>query len=170
MKTRRITYAYLLILLAGSVVPMGRDSSVLSDNYVLHIRWDYLLHALAYIPLPVLLGMSLGKGTLKFDLQAGSVKSVLKPESREPDRQAGSRQSESRQPESRQSHQKPLDRTLFWFLLVLFSLLITALLEGFQLFIPYRFFNINDMLANGVGTAIGFMLIPIFRDKKLVIL
>ncbi len=108
-----ITYSYLLILLLGTVVPLHSVSAPLNDNYTLHIRWDYLLHALVYMPLPVLLGMYLSKGS--------------------------------------------------WIRIVLFTLPVAILLEVLQMVIPYRFFNINDLMANFVGAIIGFMLIPVFR-------
>ena len=110
-----ITYNYLLILLLGSVLPLNPVSSSMNDNYTLHIRWDYLLHALVYMPLPVLLGMYLKKGS--------------------------------------------------WIRIVLFTLPVTVLLEVLQLAIPYRTFNINDLMANIVGATIGFMLIPVFRKS-----
>ena len=60
LNIKNITYIYLLILLLGTVLPLNSvSSSTLNYNYTLHIRWDYLLHALVYIPLPVLLGLSL---------------------------------------------------------------------------------------------------------------
>ncbi len=113
MKIKFITYSYLLILLLGTVIPLNPVSSTLNDNYTLHIRWDYLLHALVYIPLPVLLGLYLKKGS--------------------------------------------------WIRIVMLTLPVTVLLEVLQMVIPYRFFNINDLLANCVGAIIGFMLIPVFR-------
>ena len=113
LKIKFITYGYLLILLLGTVLPLNSVSSALNDNYTLHIRWDYLLHALAYIPLPVLLGLCLKKGS--------------------------------------------------WIWIVLMTLPVTVLLEVLQMGIPYRFFNVNDLVANGVGAIIGFIMIPIIR-------
>ncbi len=108
LNIKHITYIYLLILLLGAVLPLNSGSSSLNDHYTLHIRWDYLLHALVYIPLPVLMGLSLKKGS--------------------------------------------------WILIILFGLLFAVMFESLQLVIPYRAFNINDLIANGVGVIIG--LIP----------
>jgi len=58
----------------------------------------------------------------------------------------------------------------FWVRIALFSLFITALFELLQMFIPYRAFNINDMVANGVGATLGFLLILIFGGKLVGIL
>ena len=49
---------YLLLLLVGALIPLGMGSEPLSNNYTFHIRADYLLHALFYIPLPLILLLS----------------------------------------------------------------------------------------------------------------
>lgn len=49
---------YLLLLLVGALIPLGRGSELLGNNYTFDIRADYLLHALVYIPLPLLLRLS----------------------------------------------------------------------------------------------------------------
>ncbi len=50
------------------------------------------------------------------------------------------------------------NRTGIWVRIILFGLLIIMFCEAVQMLIPYRVFNINDMVANGVGALIG--LIP----------
>ena len=106
-------------------MPFNFASTTLSHNYTLEIRWDYLLHALAYAPLSVMLGLFLKKRSL-----------VQK--------------------------QQEINKIRFWILVIVLSMLITALFELVQLIIPYRNFNINDILANGVGTVLGLMVILIF--------
>ena len=125
LKINYIFYTYLIFLLLGTLLPLNSGSS-LNDHYTLNIRWDYLSHAIVYIPLPVLLGLRLKKG-------------------------------------SPVQIQPQIIRTRFWFFVAFFSLLFAALLESLQLVIPYRAFNINDLIANGVGAIIGLMLILIFR-------
>ncbi len=49
MKKLLFTYITILILLA--VLPINGTNSILNNNYLLNIRWDYLVHALVYIPL-----------------------------------------------------------------------------------------------------------------------
>ena len=61
LQIRTITYLYLLFLFLGAVLPLTLVSSTLSNNYTFEIRWDYLLHALVYMPLPVVLGLFLKK-------------------------------------------------------------------------------------------------------------
>ncbi len=56
--SNRVAGLYLVMLLVGALVPLGMGSEFLGNNYTLHIRADYLLHALLYIPLPLLLILS----------------------------------------------------------------------------------------------------------------
>ncbi len=56
--SNQVAGLYLLMLLVGALVPLGMGSELLGNNYTLHIRADYLLHSLLYIPLPLLLILS----------------------------------------------------------------------------------------------------------------
>jgi len=112
LRDRRALYIYLFILLVGSVIPVNSVSTVLGDNYTLHIRWDYLLHALVYMPLPVLMALNYKRGAL-------------------------------------------------------ISFGFAALFELLQMIIPYRAFNINDLVANGVGVVLGLVVLVIFRKGIL---
>ena len=64
MSTQRtftyLFWVYLLALLLATLIPLstGDTASTLNDNYTFSIRWDYLLHALVYMPLPVLMSFS----------------------------------------------------------------------------------------------------------------
>lgn len=133
-----ITYAYLLLLVAGTVIPLN-TSTALNDNYTMSIRWDYLLHALVYLPLPLLLALGIRKG---------SGEHIVKPGPRE---------------------LEPLKTgaVQYWIRIIIYSLLITVLLECLQLVIPYRAFNINDLLANGVGAVLGFLLLAVLSNTRL---
>jgi VanZ family protein len=124
---RYITYGYLLLLFLSTVLPLNPSSSPLNNHYTLHIRWDYLLHWMVYLPLPVLLGI------------------FLSERSRE--------------------QNKPLQKARFWIVVAALSLLISTLFEFLQMVIPYRAFNINDLVANGVGVVIGLILMLIFRKR-----
>ena len=108
--TNWVAGLYLLLLLVGALIPLGMGSAALNNNYTFHIRADYLLHALFYIPLPVVLHLS----------RSG--------------RRGG------------------------WLKVILVSVLVVVLFETVQMLVPYRAFNINDLIANGVGALIG--LIP----------
>ena len=50
------------------------------------------------------------------------------------------------------------DRSGFWIWVISFCLLIVLFTEGIQMLLPYRTFNINDLLGNGAGALVG--LIP----------
>ena len=106
---RWLTSVYIIILFVAAVVPLNSGSIVLNNNYTMHIRWDYLLHVIVYLPMPFLMGFSQKK------------------------------------------------RELLWIRVIVISLLITALFEAVQLVVPYRAFNINDMLANALGVLIGLL-------------
>ena len=56
--SNRAAGLYLLLLLVGALIPLGKGSELLGNNYTFDIRADYLLHALVYIPLPLLLLLS----------------------------------------------------------------------------------------------------------------
>lgn len=92
----------------------------MNETYVVQVRSDYLLHALVYLPMPLLLGLFLERGPVRQDRR----------------------------------------KFLFWLGIILPSLLFTVLFEGVQLILPYRSFNINDMMANGLGVVIGLLIMP----------
>lgn len=107
---RWLTAVYIIILFVGAVIPLGPAAQPLNHNYILQIRWDYLVHVIIYLPMPLLMGFSLKK------------------------------------------------KKLLWLRVIIILLFITTLFEVVQLVVPYRAFNINDMLANTLGILIG--LIP----------
>lgn len=60
-------------------------------------------------------------------------------------------------------------KLITWFLL---GLTFATLMEGLQYPLPYRVFNINDLIANAIGIVSGFVIfIPLFnlltRSKKI---
>ncbi len=56
---------------------------------------------------------------------------------------------------------KETGRTLQWIIL---ALLFAMANEAVQFFLPYRAFNINDLLANGVGVLLGAMVFFVRRQ------
>jgi glycopeptide antibiotics resistance protein len=121
LQTNRVAFGYLLLLLILAVIPFSKGSTSLNNTYTLHIRGDYLVHALFYIPLPVFLLLS------RWGRQKG------------------------------------------WMPVILLSLMAVVLLESVQMLIPYRAFNINDMIANGVGVVIGLLFFVSFGNRLLKI-
>ncbi|MFO8068227.1 MAG: VanZ family protein [Bacteroidales bacterium] len=87
----------------------------MNENHVLTLRWDYLLHALVYAPLPMLLAWQLKK----------------------------------RWPA------------------VLLSLALAAGFELMHAFLPYRGFNVNDLVANGVGVMMGIALLILLNNRLI---
>ena len=59
---KKLLYTYITILILLAVLPINGTNSLLNNNYLLNIRWDYLAHAIVYIPLVPLAHRSLGKG------------------------------------------------------------------------------------------------------------
>ena len=56
---RGIFWSYMAILLVLTIIPPQTDQTrSLSHHYLLMIRWDYLLHAIAYLPWPILVHFS----------------------------------------------------------------------------------------------------------------
>ena len=53
----------------------------------------------------------------------------------------------------------------FWIWVISFSLLIVVFTEGIQMVLPYRTFNINDLLANGAGALLGLIPAFLFRGR-----
>ena len=168
---RTFTYLYLLILLAGTVIPFG-NSTVLSDNYTMHIRWDYLLHALIYIPVPVLFFLSLRQGPGKGGSQQAGKREIGNQQVGEQaglrqarNLQAGNQEFSNEQSGRQQAGNRQAGSGRIMVTVMVVSLLITVLFEGLQLIIPYRSFNINDMTANGAGAMIGLLLVLVFRKS-----
>jgi len=54
----------------------------------------------------------------------------------------------------------PLKATIYLILCLLFA----AAMEFVQYFLHYRTFTIYDLLANGVGVILGFILLPFFKN------
>jgi VanZ family protein len=52
---------------------------------------------------------------------------------------------------------------------IIILLLFAVVTEWIQYFLPYRAFNINDMIANTLGVMIGFVLITLLCSKTSVI-
>ena len=118
MKRKAILITYLTFLLLATVLPLNSTGEALNENHVFTLRWDYLLHALVYAPLPVLLAWQLKK---------------LWPA-------------------------------------VLLALALAAGFELLQALLPYRGFNLYDMVANGAGVIIGSVGFVLLKRKRKITL
>lgn len=56
------------------------------------------------------------------------------------------------------------NKTITWLLL---GLIFASATEGLQYLLPYRAWNINDLLANILGVFLGFLLFKLFRIKMI---
>ncbi len=126
MKTVFYTYITILILLA--VLPINGTNSILNNNYLLNIRWDYLLHALVYIPLVPIAHRSFSVG--------GNIK------------------------------HRTRNTKLGTLNTLTISLIFAFSLEGVQYFLSYRAFNINDMVANGIGVGLGYLIVIAIMARR----
>ncbi|MDY0104974.1 MAG: VanZ family protein [Lentimicrobium sp.] len=54
-------------------------------------------------------------------------------------------------------------KTLPWLLL---GLLFAAGTEGLQYFLPWRAFNVNDLLANGLGVLLSLLSVKLMKISK----
>ncbi len=113
-----------------AILPINGTNSMLNNNYLLNIRWDYLLHALVYIPLVPLIMLN-------------------------------------NKPKTTNPKQKILNLKQGTLNIILISLIFAFSLEGVQYFLSYRAFNINDLVANGVGVGLGFLIITVFPLERI---
>ncbi len=58
-------------------------------------------------------------------------------------------------------------KTLSLILYVFIGLIFATLSEVLQLFVPYRAFNINDMIANCLGIILGFWSLFFGRKERI---
>ena len=118
MYRKIILFSYLagMLLLVG--LPLNDTaSSFLTNNYVVRIRMDYLLHVFLFLPF-----------LLFFKLAYPVSKAI-------------------------------------W--LVLMGIFFAGFCEGIQYLLPYRSFNINDLIANIAGVIFGLILIIPAVLKKI---
>jgi len=104
-----ILFAYITVIIVLVVLPLNdAKSSILTDNYLVKIRLDYLVHIIIFLPFILLVKISYTMNILN---------------------------------------------------IIFLGLLFAGICEGVQYLLPYRSFNINDLLANMIGTAIGIILV-----------
>jgi len=105
MSSKNILISYLIVLILLVAAPLNGLSTSLNNTTVIHLRLDYLMHALLFLPLAFLWRLSFPGHRL-------------------------------------------------WLILII-GLFIAASMEGLQYLLPYRAWNINDLVSNGVGVVLG---------------
>lgn len=134
-----ISLAVILIL-----VPLGTEP--LNNINILQLRGDYFLHILLFMPWAFFHNAAAKSLRLRICYWplALSFWSAAKPTAK------------SQKPTAKS--QQPS-----WLLLGLF---FAAGTEGLQHFLPWRAFNVNDLLANGLGILVGFALVLRFNIRR----
>ena len=114
---KKLALGYTVLILLLVTLPINGDDQPLgklNHNYIVHIRLDYVAHALLFIPWLLLIGYG-----WKLDQK---------------------------------------DRIRLGFT-VLLTFIFAVSCEYIQLLLPYRTFNIDDLLANNLGITIGYLLL-----------
>jgi VanZ family protein len=110
---------YVGIIAFLTLLPLNDSESAMNHTFVVHIRLDYLLHCLIYLPfVTVMMGTANRSGNPR-----------LIPA-------------------------------------LIFGLVIATVSEGIQYWIPYRSYNINDLIANYMGIT-GGAIIPFTIPKSI---
>ena len=123
MKSKRLSYSYLLLVLVFHTIPLGGDLDfTLNNAYFLdRLRLDHLLHSLLFLPIAFL-----------FSNWFKDSKSLV-----------------------------------FFFILLILSIIFAVLCETLQLILPYRAFTWMDLLANAMGASLGVLLFVFLRILKV---
>ena len=117
-----ILIIYLIVVIAGATLPINGTSSTLNNNYILSIRWDYIVHVMVYMPLFPLLNKTLNLKTKSLDFKA-----------------------------------------------IIVAVLLATTLEAIQYIIPWRAFNVNDLISNILGVGIGVLLWTVIKNNKIIL-
>ena len=131
---KNIFLLYLVLIILLAIVPLG-NSGILNNTTILSFRADHILHALIFLPWAFFCiktnhGYTIPSAVRDCSSYRFHCATLVKSE----------------------SHNKYLP---LWFLWGIFFAVVS---EGIQYFIPYRSFNLSDMLANGIGVVMGFVV------------
>jgi glycopeptide antibiotics resistance protein len=134
--SKRAFYAYCIILLLLIVLPLN-SASELNNITILHLRGDYFFHILMFLPWMFFHNPAFGnlRSGRSFWPLAISFWSAAKTKDK--------------------SQLTANSQQLSW---LLTGLLFASATEGLQYFLPWRAFNVNDLLANGLGILMGYLL------------
>ena len=113
MKPKPLLYIYIFLIVLLMTLPINRESSLLNNVYIVHIRLDYLAHMLVFLPFLFLIRRVYKLGVLPC---------------------------------------------------LILGALFAAFSEYLQYLLPYRAFNINDLIGNVAGIVTGSVLLipPVF--------
>ncbi len=138
---------YILIILFLTTFPF--DTNSFANNItILHLRGDYFFHILLFLPWMFFHNTAFG------NLRSGRSFWPLTFSFWSDGKTKGKRKKYLSQKPTANSQQ------LSWLLL---GLLFASASEGLQYFLPYRAFNINDLLANLLGVMAGFAVLILYH-------
>jgi len=146
LSEKPIFFAYILAITALIALPLN-TSSELNDITILQLRGDYFFHILMFLP-------------WVFFRKAFTKSTQLKPP---PLPSSLSHLSRPFAPVAEIDKVYPSLKSLKWLLL---GLLFASATEGLQYVLPYRTFNINDLMANLLGILVGFALVLLINIRK----
>jgi len=109
-------FLYLPTLFLLTAAPFGRLNTTLNHTTVIHLRLDYLLNALMFMPLAPLRRLGFPRHPLRLIIPAG--------------------------------------------------LALAISLEGVQYLLPYRAWNVNDAIGNGVGVLFSPLFLAMRRPPR----
>jgi len=115
MICKTLLFLYLPTLFLLTAAPIGGLNTTLTHTTVIHLRLDYLLHALMFMPLAPLWRLGFPRHSL-------------------------------------------------W-LIILAGLALAVGLESVQYLLPYRAWNVNDAIGNGVGVLFSPLILAIRRPS-----
>lgn len=152
MYIKALFYTYLLSIILLIALPLN-SAKELNNTTILQLRGDYFFHILLFLPWMFFHNAAFGnlRSGRSFWPLAFSFWSDGKTKGK---RQKYISQSLSLSQSLSQSQQ------LSW---LLTGLLFASATEGLQYFLPYRAFNINDLLANLLGVMAGFAVLILYH-------
>lgn len=156
---RNLLYIYVIIVLLLVILPLN-SATTANDIFVLNLRADYLFHIIMFLPWMFFHNAAFGNlrsgrsfWPLAFSFWSdGKIKDKRK-------KTKGKRKKNLSQSLSL-SHSLSQSQQLSW---LLTGLLFASATEGLQYFLPYRAFNINDLLANLLGVMVGFAVLILYH-------
>lgn len=145
---------YILIILFLTTFPFDTNSFA-NNTTILQLRGDYFFHILLFLPWMFFHNTAFG------NLRSGrSFWPLALSFWSDGNKTKDKRQKEKGKSTLAKSLSLSLSQQLSW---LLTGLLFASTTEGLQYFLPYRAFNINDLLANLLGVMLGFAVLILYH-------
>ncbi len=149
---KRYFLAYILAIILLVVLPLNMNNAKeFNDITILRFRGDYFFHILLFLPWMFFHNAAFG------NLRSGRSFWPLAFSFWSDGKTKGKRKKYLSQKPTANSQQ------LSWLLTGLF---FAAGTEGLQYFLPWRAFNVNDLLANGLGVLLSLLSVKLMKISK----